>query len=172
VKRFLASATILLALDQATKWMAHRHLAGTPGTELAGNLVRLQYVQNTGAAFSLFQGSWALFVGISAGAAVLLVYLAVSRHFRFWGSMVALGLILGGALGNLIDRLWLRRVIDFIDVGIGAHRWPTFNVADIGVTLGVLHLAIGFLFLEGRARPPAPASPSNAGGASAGPDHG
>ena len=55
---------------------------------------------------------------------------------------LALGLVVGGALGNLINRLWSTRgVVDFIDVGIGRHRWPTFNVADIGVTIGALALA-------------------------------
>ena len=65
--------------------------------------------------------------------------------------MLFLGLILGGALGNLYDRLRLGEVIDFVDVGFGSHRWPVFNVADIAVTVGVFLLLIEYLWCGGRA---------------------
>jgi len=175
VKRFLPTAALVLVLDQASKWLAHRDLAPRGSLHLLGDLVRLHYARNAGAAFSLFQGSWALFVGISIVSIAVIFYLVLSRRYVFPGSSVAFGLVLGGALGNLIDRLWLRQVIDFIDIGLGAHRWPTFNVADIGVTLGVLYLAIGFLWLDRKVHPASPAAVGDGHGAAekenAEPDH-
>jgi signal peptidase II len=101
---------------------------------------------------------------VSLASIGLLVYLVRSRRYLFRGSTLAFGLILGGAIGNLIDRFWMRQVIDFVDMGIGPHRWPTYNVADIGITLGVIYLAFGFLFLDARGDRSAP-------GGSAEPDH-
>jgi len=123
---------------------------------LLGDFARLRYVQNAGTAFGLFQGGRILLMAISIFSAAVVVYLAVSGRYRFRGSHVAFGLVLGGALGNLVDRFWLREVVDFIDVGIGPHRWPTFNVADIGITLGVIYLAVAFLVGERRAQGEAP----------------
>jgi signal peptidase II len=69
----------------------------------------------------------------------------VMRRYRSVPILIGFGMILGGALGNLADRIWLGVVIDFIDIGIGELRWPVFNVADMGVTLGVLVLGIGLI---------------------------
>ena len=162
--RFWASAGLVVALDQATKALAHRLLAPAGPVRLIDDLVRLRYVRNSGAAFSLFQGSWLFFVAVSLASIGLLIYLVRSRRYLFRGSTLAFGLILGGAIGNLIDRFWMRQVIDFVDMGIGPHRWPTYNVADIGITVGVIHLAIGFLFLDARVHHAAPGDPAE-------PDH-
>jgi signal peptidase II len=161
VTRFWASAALVVALDQATKALAHRFLAPVGSVRLLGEVARLHYVHNSGAAFSLFRGSWLFFVGVSIASIALLIYLVRSRRYVFRGSTLAFGLVLGGAVGNLIDRFWLRQVIDFVDVGVGPHRWPTFNVADIGITVGVVYLAFGFLVLDARARPAAPAEPGH-----------
>ncbi len=115
-------------------------------TAVLGDLVRLRYVHNSGAAFSLFQGNRYLFIAISLVAIAAVIWLVVRRYYTFRGSQIAFGMVLGGAIGNLIDRIWLAEVIDFIDIGVVSYRWPTFNVADIGVTLGVLYLAAHFLF--------------------------
>jgi signal peptidase II len=161
VRQSLGSAAIVVALDQATKALAHRHLAPEGVIHVIGNVVRLHYVQNAGAAFSFFRGSRAFFIAVTLASVALLVYLITSRRYRFRGSGLALGLVLGGAVGNLIDRIWLSRVIDFIDAGLGRYRWPTFNVADVGISLGVAYLAIGFLLLDLRARPGAPPAGRN-----------
>lgn len=155
MKQFLGSAAIVVALDQATKALVHRHLASDGAIHLIGNFVRLHYVQNAGAAFSFFQGSRVFFIAVTLASIALLFYLILSRRYRFRGSSLALGCVLGGAIGNLIDRIWLARVIDFVDLGLGRYRWPTFNVADIGISLGVAYLAIGFLLLDLRGKPAA-----------------
>jgi len=148
VKRFVASSAALVILDQVTKLLARRGLTGDEPVQLLGDVLRLRLVHNAGAAFGLFPGNRLVFILVSILSIALILYLIFSRRYLFRGSFIAFGAILGGAIGNLIDRLWLHRVVDFIDVGAGIHRWPTFNVADIGVTLGVLYLAGHFLVSE------------------------
>jgi len=146
VKRLLSSAAALVALDQASKGLVFRFLEIGHIEPIFGDTVRLRHVHNAGAAFSLFQGSRLIFIVISTVSIALILYLTITKRYVFRGSRIAFGMILGGALGNLVDRLWLTRVIDFIDVGFGNTRWPVFNIADIGVTLGVLYLAVRFLW--------------------------
>ncbi len=161
MKRFLAVGAAILVLDQVTKALVVRFLASGNSWRLIGDVVRLRQVHNTGSAFGLFQASWLLFVAVSVASIGAIFYLVFSRRHAQAGGAVALGLVLGGALGNLADRLWLHRVIDFIDIGIGRHRWPTFNVADIGLTLGVLFLALSLVQLESRTRPSASLPPED-----------
>jgi signal peptidase II len=161
--RFLAGAATILLLDQVSKAVVRAQMTLQETIPLIGELVRLRYVNNAGAAFGLFQGSRYLFIGISILAVVVVLYLVLTGRYTFRGSRVAFGLILGGALGNLVDRLWLTEVVDFIDIGIGVHRWPTFNVADIGVTLGVLYLAANFLASEWEGKRHPPATPDDPG---------
>jgi len=121
--------------------------------EVLGDFFRLAYVRNPGAAMGLTPfGRWAL-VAISAGAAILLIwFLAVTPAGARWRRL-AMGLILGGALGNLVDRLFYDGlVVDFLDFGIGPSRFWTFNVADIGVTCGGALLLICLLTDEVRER--------------------
>ena len=118
--------------------------------EIFGDLVRFIYVRNPGSAMGLFPvGRWAL-VGISILASFFLVYLyrtSEPGHKVRKGAMAA---ILGGALGNLVDRIFYGGlVVDFIDVGLGTHRFYTFNVADMGVTVGGALLFLCILF-DGR----------------------
>ncbi len=138
---FLACAAAVLAIDQGTKSLASsRLLLGQP-VPIVDDLVRLTLVHNTGAAFGLFPGSRLPFILISALAIAVVLYLFARDAYRSLGNRVLLGCILGGALGNLVDRVRWGRVVDFIDVGLGALRWPVFNVADSAVTLGVILLA-------------------------------
>jgi signal peptidase II len=153
LRPFLLAALAVVGLDLATKLLVYDTLPlGQTSRLLLGDWVRLTYIHNAGAAFGLFQGSRWFFVGVSVLSGVILCALALSGRYRDPWILAAFGLILGGALGNLIDRLWLGVVIDFIDVGIGARRWPVFNVADMGVTVGVGLLALRLLFFEDRNR--------------------
>ena len=161
MRHSLGSAAVVVALDQATKALAHRNLAPDGVIHVIGSFVRLHYVQNAGAAFSFFRGSRAFFIAVTLASIALLVYLILSRRYGFRGRRLALGLVLGGAVGNLIDRIWLSRVIDFVDIGVGRYRWPTFNVADVGISVGVAYLAIGFLLLDLRAKPTPPPAGRN-----------
>ncbi|MFH1144550.1 MAG: signal peptidase II [Candidatus Eisenbacteria bacterium] len=144
MKRFLISAAALLVLDQITKWLVYHGLAVGEPTALIDGFVRLKHVRNAGSAFGLIEGSRLLFILLSLISIAAILVLTLSKRFVFRGSWIGFGVVLGGAMGNLIDRFWLHQVIDFIDIGVGSVRWPTFNVADIGVTLGVIYLAFRF----------------------------
>ena len=96
-------------------------------------VLHLTYVQNTGAAFGLFKGQQLLFIGVSVAVIAWIVW-ELRRGRSFGGTALwACGLILGGAIGNLIDRLRLGYVIDFLDLRV----WPVFNVGDSAITVGV-----------------------------------
>lgn len=142
MRRLILVALGTLGLDVVTKFLVVRSLTLHSPVSVAGDLIRLVHVRNFGSAFGLVQGGRLFFIAFSLLSIVLIAALARQPRYRSRAFGVSLGLILGGALGNLIDRVFAGGVTDFIDIGIGARRWPTFNVADIGVTIGVLSLAI------------------------------
>lgn len=146
-QRFLVWALVVVALDQATKLVVHSTLPlnGTP-VRLLGDMLRLTHIHNPGAAFGLFQGNRWFFAGVSLLSMLVLVFLAREDRHRDPWMATSFGLIFGGALGNLIDRLWLGVVIDFLQMGVNGHYWPVYNVADIGVTVGVALLVLRMLF--------------------------
>ncbi len=143
--RGYALAAIVLLLDQLTKRLALGGLELHHPVPVAGNLVRLMLAWNSGAAFSLSWGG-PLFLAVFTALAAVLVAVFIWRCRECSpGSRLALGAILGGAAGNLLDRLlYGGSVIDFIDVGLGSSRWPTFNVADIAITLGGIALLLTY----------------------------
>jgi signal peptidase II len=138
---FLACAAAILVLDQVSKAIIASHLLLGQPVPLLGDFVRLTLVHNTGAAFGLFPGSRLPFILISILAIGVVLYLFARDAYHSLMNRVLLGCILGGAVGNLVDRIRWGRVVDFIDVGAGTLRWPVFNVADSAVTLGVILLA-------------------------------
>ncbi len=146
MRRLLTVAVLLLAADLVSKvWVnAHLPLYGPPVTAL-GDWVRWFHVKNHGSAFSLFQGGRYFFIGFSLVSIAVIVFLTRTPRYRTPPFAAGLGLILGGALGNLVDRIAYGAVTDWIDVGFGTSRWPTFNVADMGVTVGVLLLGLFLL---------------------------
>lgn len=145
--RLVGWAISVLVVDQITKAIVYRVMTlHGPSVPLLGDLLRLTYIHNEGAAFGLFGGSRWFFVGVSLLSILVILALAGSGRYRDPHLNTAFGLILGGAGGNLVDRLWLGRVIDFIEMGIAGHYWPVYNVADIGVTVGVILLGIRILF--------------------------
>ncbi len=145
---FLLPAAAIVILDQATKQLLW-HLG--KNFNIIDGILRVTLVKNTGAAFGLFQGGRALFVIASIVASLLIAYVGVRTPRVMRWRRFFLGLILGGAVGNLIDRLFAGEVIDFIDMGIGSHRWPVYNVADIAVTVGAVGLIFAYLRSGGRA---------------------
>jgi len=157
VRRFLLWALVTLVLDQATKLIVYRTMTlHGPPVPVIGDLLRLVYIHNPGAAFGLFHGSRWFFVGVSLLSSLVLVSLALSGRYRDRWLLASFGMILGGAIGNLVDRLWLGVVIDFIQMGVAGRYWPVYNVADIGVTVGVALLALRLL-RDGRAAGEVPA---------------
>jgi signal peptidase II len=136
---------VVVLLDQVTKAIAASVLPpnGFPQA-VVGNGLRFALVYNPGAAFGLYLGSlsrW-IFMGLTGGALVILIRLYRQTSAHDVMRTLAITLVTAGALGNLIDRLRSDLgVVDFIDVGFGLHRWPTFNVADMAVSGGAFLLA-------------------------------
>lgn len=141
----IALAGGVAALDVVTKEMArNRLLPEHLPREVVGDFLRLTLVYNPGAAFGLHLGMYSrwIFTVLTIGALWILIrlYMSTSKGDRI--RVAALGLVIGGAIGNLINRLWSERgVVDFIDVGFDSARWPTFNFADVGVSVGAFLLA-------------------------------
>ena len=142
---FATVAALILVSDQLTKaWLA---ATLSPGEMLSvvGDLIRLVFSQNSGALFGFFRDNAALFGIVSIGVVGLIV-LYHARAGRSLYLSVALGLLLGGALGNMTDRLRLGYVIDFVDLGIGGFRWYTFNVADAAISTAIVMLVAAAIF--------------------------
>ena len=114
---------------------------------LLGNFLKFTYIENPGLAFSIRVPNIAIFTGISMVASLIVIYYIYKYRNESYRITFPLALILGGALGNLIDRLRFARVVDFIDVGVGSFRWPVFNVADSAVSIGLI-LFIYFSWTE------------------------
>jgi signal peptidase II len=163
-RRFFALALVVIVLDLITKFAAEGVLLRTAAIPVIGDVVQLRLVYNPGAAFGLHLGAFSrwIFLGIAVVAVVALERMSATAEPGDRLRQLALGSVAGGAFGNLLDRIRSARgVVDFIDVGVGDVRWPTFNVADIAVTCGAILLAWS-LWQEDVARAAAvkpPASP-------------
>jgi len=130
----LLIASIVIALDQATKYLIVNSLGAYDSIEIFPFL-HIVSVRNTGAAFGMFKGLGSnFFVMISVAAVGFLIYLIAKNAYNLFG----LSLILGGSIGNLIDRLFYGKVVDFIDFSVGGFHWPSFNVADSALTIGII----------------------------------
>jgi signal peptidase II len=141
----LLTALAILVADQVTKALVVANLAVGEKAPLAGDLVQVWHAQNRGAAFSLFQGGAVVFLIVSVLSIVMVVYFHRSLRDRSPWLHVVLGIVLGGTLGNFTDRLRQGYVTDWLSVGIGNTRWPTFNVADSSVVVGIGILVIYLL---------------------------
>jgi signal peptidase II len=136
--------TVVLS-DIITKWIAVRDLypRGVP-REVFGDVVRLTLVYNRGAAFGINVGEYSrwIFLALTVVALVILAQLYRATPGRDIARTLAISLVSAGAIGNLIDRVrGPQGVVDFIDIGFGDMRWPTFNVADMAVSTGAILLA-------------------------------
>ena len=138
----LAVAGAIVALDLWTKSWATRELSGSPPVQVIGDVVRFTYARNSGVAFGLGAGLPFPYYVFSIAAVLVILYLFVRQRVPTLVRRLSLALILGGAIGNLIDRVQSGEVVDFIDVGLGAWRWPVFNVADSAVSIGVVLFAL------------------------------
>lgn len=143
---FWGVAAGIVVADALTKMIAVDRLVNSYlPRPFVGNALRFTLVYNPGAAFGLHLGPWSrgIFTALTVGALVLLAQLYRSTRAGDSVRILSLAMVCGGALGNLVDRLKSARgVVDFIDVGVGLHRWPTFNVADMAVSCGAVLLAL------------------------------
>ena len=145
--RVVTLAAVIVVLDQITKLIAlSRLILGTPVTLVDGFLA-LTLVMNPGLAFGLLAGipaSWRWVVGLLSLVALVVLLRVALRILPSggWREQSAIGLIFGGAVGNLIDRTRFGAVVDFVDVYVRDWHWPAFNVADSAITVGVAALAL------------------------------
>ncbi|MEO8635507.1 MAG: signal peptidase II [Gemmatimonadales bacterium] len=135
----------VLVLDLITKYLAEAHLLRSSGRSVFGEWFQLRLVYNPGAAFGLDLGPYSRWIFMVVALVALVALFRMSRDADVGDSFrqLALGLVSGGALGNLVDRIRSTQgVVDFLDLGVGQWRWPTFNVADMAVSCGAVALAI------------------------------
>lgn len=152
---FWGAAVAVLALDQATKAIIRTSLDRGESWPDADWPVRIRYVTNTGAAFGILEDQ-TIFLVVMALLGLGAIYL----YYRFppfdhWVVPIAIGMLLGGAAGNLLDRVRLGEVTDFIDFP----RFPAFNVADSSINVGIATIVIGYLLLAQRSSPAEPSRP-------------
>jgi len=140
-KRVTLSLIIVVAvivLDQITKYLARTHIGAYESIELLP-ILNLVNVQNRGAAFGMFRSFGNIFfISISIAALIFMAWVIIKgkEDHRIFA------LLAGGAAGNLIDRLTLGYVVDFVDVAVSGHHWPAFNVADSALSIGMVFMAL------------------------------
>jgi signal peptidase II len=142
----LAVSGMLIFVDQVSKYYVEKLILPGRSIPIVQNLFQLTLVQNPGVAFGLFRRSGPfLFIIVSILFIALFFFFlkGLSRKGLLW--RLGLGLILGGALGNLIDRLRWGYVVDFLDFSLRGHHWPAFNFSDLGIITGVAILCYKML---------------------------
>jgi signal peptidase II len=146
---FVTIAVIVVVVDQLSKaWVRSQLAFGGRPTPVVGDLVRFVFSQNRGGIFGLF-GDSAIVLAVSSLVVIGLIVVYEWREgSHSWLLTLALGLLLGGAMGNLIDRILYGYVTDFIDVGIGDARFYTFNVADSAISVALVLLVVIAVFRE------------------------
>ena len=157
---FLISLLVVL-LDQVAKWLVSRSVGLHDSVVVIPGLFRITHVQNPGAAFGLFSDSpseWkiAILIAFSVVALAVVSMLLWKNSHAMSVTGVGLALILGGALGNLWDRLLSGHVVDFFDFYLGSYHWPAFNIADSAIVLGALLLVSEILFANAPTEQKAP----------------
>jgi signal peptidase II len=153
-----SAAGLVYALDRVTKVLAEQHLSGRPPVEIVPGVVQLRFTTNPGGAFGLFGGAAWLFV--LASVVVIVAVVVSSRRLPSALAAVSLGFVLGGALGNLTDRVirgpaFSGEVVDFIDFQV----WPVFNLADSAIVVGAALLLLSSFRREPESQESAPGKP-------------
>jgi len=137
LRRIAPIAILIALLDQLTKfWVVQRIDPDLP-VVVVKDLFRLVNWGNSGAAWGMFQNSNLIMAAISAVTLVVICIFRRSFQMHLLGSKIALGLIAGGIIGNVVDRLRYGHVVDFLDFSFRGHHWPAFNVADSAICVGV-----------------------------------
>lgn len=146
----LSICGLIIFLDQMTKLFVIRYVPLHTGKEIIPGFLNLVHARNTGAAFSFLasaDASWRAPFFIVASVLMIAVILFAYGKLRkedIW-TRTAYSLIVAGAAGNLVDRLRLGAVVDFLDVYVGSYHWPAFNVADSAITIGALMLLLSLI---------------------------
>ena len=140
--KVLSVSSFVLIVDRLTKYILFRNLSLGESVRVVPGLFHITLVLNSGAAFGLFKGRSVFFMVSTALVIVFICFYVIRGGCRDLLILTALGLILGGAAGNLIDRVLFGYVIDFLDFRI----WPVFNIADASITIGAFVLAVRLIF--------------------------
>jgi signal peptidase II len=156
-KYHLLIAVAVLAIDRSTKWLIAHRLTMHDSITVIPGFFRIIHTENPGAAFGIFADSpsqWkiALLILFSVVALLIVSALLWKTSHRMTSTGVGLALILGGAVGNLWDRIVSRRVVDFLLFYIGHYQWPAFNVADSAIVVGAGLLVLEILFTKSPSR--------------------
>lgn len=151
---FTIPALAVIVLDQVSKYIIARTIPVYGSVTVIDTFFNLVHVRNRGMAFGLLNKPdigllFYLTVVASIGAVALLIYWAIRLKNDDRKTALGLSLILGGAIGNMVDRLRFREVIDFLDFYIGSYHWPSFNLADSAITIGILWLALNIIMAQG-----------------------
>src|SRR5580700_2953456 len=154
---YLLIALIVLLLDRWTKHVVAQRIRLYSHVQVIPGFFQLTHTENTGAAFSLFADSpapWktALLIAFSAIALIVVVALLWKNNHAHGTTGVGLSLIMGGALGNLWDRVVRGRVVDFLLVYVKQYQWPVFNIADSAIVVGAGLLIVEILFVKSQLR--------------------
>lgn len=143
--------TLLIALlDQVTKWMIVKKMELGESVQVIENFLYITSHRNRGAAWGILQNQmWFFYIITAIVIVALIVYIQkLKNNQKLLG--IALSLMLGGAIGNFIDRLFRKEVVDFIDTWIFTYHYPIFNIADSALVIGVILVTIYMLFIEGK----------------------
>lgn len=149
----ILTSLIIVILDQIVKYTVKTKMHLYESISIIKDILNFTYIQNPGISFGLLSGMeseikrWILVAVIAFAIVLVTIYWFTYRQKSFFYNFAS-GLILGGALGNFIDRLFIGKVIDFIDIGYKNFRWPVFNFADTAISIGIAILIFYFLFLK------------------------
>lgn len=142
-------SVLIVVLDQLTKFIVHSTMNLYDSIQVAPYLLNFTYIRNEGIAFGIyFEGAETIFIVLPILITIYLFYLLKSEEFQDKFSQIALFLIIAGAVGNIIDRIFRGYVVDFIDFHLNGMHWYVFNIADSSVTIGLIFLLYSSIIIN------------------------
>ncbi len=144
---FLLISIAILIIDQWSKKLVTSSMYLGESQRILGDIIKITYIRNPNSVFGLNIGGPIISTILTVIAFIFVIYLFIIAKKPLF--LTSISFIIGGALGNLMDRVFYMEVVDFIEIGVGKFRWPTFNVADSFVTIGII-LVVIYWFQESR----------------------
>ena len=142
-------SVLIVVLDQLTKFIVHSSMNLYDSIQVIPNLLNFTYIRNEGIAFGIyFEGAETIFIVLPILITIYLFYLLKNEEFQDKFSQIALFLIIAGAVGNIIDRIFRGYVVDFIDFHLNGMHWYVFNIADSSVTIGLIFLLYSSIIIN------------------------
>lgn len=141
-------ASVIAGVDQYSKFLVVTKMKFGASIEIISGFFSLTFIKNYGAAFGLFQRQLAVFVIVGLVAVTVIVVYSIIISEKEYLLQTGLAFLLGGAIGNFIDRLRFGYVVDFLDLHHGKWHWPVFNIADIAIDIGVVMILLKFVLMD------------------------